>query len=66
MTILLIVALIIIGFGIAYYDKISYKKFYERCEVNSKHPDWTPNCRVNFLEKDLQWFIEHGYEKYVK
>lgn len=44
----------------------SYKIWYERCIINSKHPDWCPNCRINFLKKDPQWFIDNGYEKYVR
>ena len=65
MKVLLIIAIAIIIFGAINYDKISYKKWYERCEINSKHPDWKPYCSVNFLEKDPQWFIDNGYEKYV-
>lgn len=66
MTVLLIIAVAIITFAVFNYDKFSYKKWYERCEVNSKHPDWTPNCGVNFLKKDPQWFKDNGYSEYVK
>lgn len=66
MIILYLLALVIIIFGVANYDKMSYKKFYERSVVNSKHPDWTPKCGINFLEKDPQWFIDNGYEKWVR
>ena len=65
MKILLIIAIAIIIFGVVNYDKMSYKKWYERCEINSKHPQWKPYCGINFLEKDPQWFIDNGYEKYV-
>lgn len=66
MKILFIIAIIIIIFGVINYDQISYKKWYERCEINSKHPDWHFNCRINFLEEDPQWFIDNGYGEYVK
>ncbi len=66
MKILFIIAIAIIIFGVINYDKISYKKWYERCEINSKHPDWYFNCRINFLKEDPQWFIDNGYGKYVK
>ena len=59
MKILFIIAMIIILFGVFNYDKISYKKFYERCKINSKHPNWTPFCGTNFIEKDPQWFIDN-------
>ncbi len=62
----LILAILIIAFGILTYDKWSYKSFYKRIEINSKHPDWKPYCGVNFLKKDPQWFIDNGYGKYVK
>ena len=65
MNIVLIIAIVVIVFGVANHDKISYKKWNERCEINSKHPDWHPKCGINFLEKDPQWFIDNGYEKYV-
>ena len=66
MNVLLIVAVAIIIFSTLNYDKWSCKKWYERCEVNSRHPDWYPKCGINFLEKDPQWFIDNGYENYVK
>ena len=65
MKVLLIIAIAIIIFGVINYDKISYKKWYERCEINSKHPNWKSYCGVNFLEKDPQWFIDNGYGKYI-
>lgn len=65
MNILLIIAIAIIIFGVVNYDKMSYKQFYKRCEINSKHPDWYPKCGINFLEKDPQWFIDNGYKKYI-
>jgi hypothetical protein len=66
MSVLLIIAVAVIIFGVANYDKMSYKKWYERCEVNSKHPGWTPKCGIDFLEKDPQWFIDNGYGNYVR
>ncbi len=51
MKVVLILAILVIVFGVLTYDKWSYKKFYERCEVNSKHPDWKPYCGINFLKK---------------
>lgn len=48
MKVLLILAIAVIIFGIANHDKISYKQWYKRCEINSKHPDWKPFCGVNF------------------
>lgn len=65
MNILLIIAIAVIVFGVVNYDKISYKKYNERCEINSKHPDWKPYCGINFLEKDPRWFINNGYGSYV-
>lgn len=62
---LLVVAIVIIIFGVINYNKMSYKKWYERCEINSKHPDWYPYCGINFLKRDPQWFIDNGYGKYV-
>ena len=44
-----IVSISIIIFGIFTYPKWSRKEWYKRCEINSKHPDWTPNCCINFL-----------------
>lgn len=66
MKILLIIAIAIIIFGIINYDEISYKKWYERCEINSKHPQWKPYCGTNFLKEDPQWFIDNGYGEYVR
>lgn len=68
-TLLLLMKIIpipIILFGIFTYPKWSRKEWYKRLEINSKHPDWTPNCCINFLEKDPQWFINNGYGKYVQ
>lgn len=61
-----IVALLVILVAVSTYPKWSYKKFDERSEVNSKHPDRRPYCGINFLKKDPQWFINHGYGEYVK
>ncbi|MBR2031251.1 MAG: hypothetical protein IKA04_03460 [Alistipes sp.] len=66
MKIAFVIAIAIIVVAVFTYDKWSYKALYKRQEVNSKHPDWKPYCGINFLEKDPQWFIENGYEKYVK
>lgn len=66
MNILIIICTILICVSIITYDKWSYKRFYERCEINSKHPDWTPNCYIDFFKEDPQWFIDNGYGKYVK
>lgn len=66
MTIMFICCILIIIFAIFTYDKWSYKAWHERCIINSKHPKWTKNCRINFLEIDPQWFIDNGYGKYVK
>jgi len=65
MEALVIVSLCIIGFGAFMYPRWSYKEWYKRCEINSKHPDWRPHCNINFFKKDPQWFIDNGYEKYV-
>lgn len=66
MKIALIISICFILFAISNWDKMSYKKFEERCEINSKHPDWIPYCGINFIEKDPQWFIDHGYADVVK
>ena len=66
MIIMFVICIAIILFSVFTYDKWSYKMWYERCIVNSKHPDWYPNCRINFFKKDPQWFIDNGYEKYVR
>lgn len=52
-------------FFVVNYSKISYKKWTERCEVNSKHPDWKPYCGIDYLEKDPKWFIDNGYGDYI-
>lgn len=61
-----LLSVVIILFLTLTYDKWSYTAFYERCDVNSKHPNWYPKCGINFLEKDPQWFIDNGYSEYVK
>ena len=61
-----IIALLVILFAVSAYPKWSYKKFDERSKINSKHPDWKPYCGINFLEKDPQWFVNHGYGEYVE
>lgn len=66
MKVLLIIAIGIVIFGMANYDKLSYKKSYDRNMIISQHPDWYPNCGINFLQKDPQWFIDNGYESYVE
>ena len=53
--IILLVFIISIGIlilSVFTYDKWSYKQFYNRCIENSKHPNWTPFCGKNFLDKD--------------
>jgi len=66
MSILLIIAISIVIFGIVNHYKISYEEYYKRCEINARHPDWEPFCTINFLEKDPQWFVDNGYGDYVK
>ena len=66
MKIALIISICFILFAICNWDKMSYKRFSYRCEINSKHPDWTPYCGINFIEKDPQWFIDHGYGDVVR
>lgn len=65
MTVVLIIAFIVVIFAVFNYNKISYSMWYERCYVNSKHPDWTPNCGIDFMKKDPQWFIDNGYGVYL-
>lgn len=65
MKVLFIIAIIIFGFYVINYKKMSYKEWYKRCEINAKHPDWYPNCRIDFLRKDPQWFIDNGYGEYT-
>lgn len=65
MEILFVIAIIIVIFGVVNYDKVSYKKWYERCLINSKHPDWKPFCGINFFKEDPQWFINNGYGDYI-
>ena len=61
-----IICLISILFAIKTYDKWSYKAFEKCSKINSMHPDWKPYCGRNFLKEDPQWFIKHGYGKYVE
>ena len=61
-----IICLISILFAIKTYDKWSYKAFEKRIKINSMHPDWKPYCGRNFIKEDPQWFIKHGYGKYVE
>ena len=68
-----IIACILVGINVCIiiisvftYPNWSYKQFLIRCEINAKHPKWTPYCGKNFLESDPQWFIDNGYEKYVR
>lgn len=65
MKIIVIVSILIIIFGVFTYPKWSITECYKKSEINAKHPDWTPNCGIDFLKKDPQWFIDNGYEKYV-
>lgn len=65
MIIMFIICMIVIIFSTFTYDKWSYKVWYDRCIINSKHPKWTKNCRIDFLKEDPQWFINNGYGKYV-
>jgi len=65
MTVVFILALLVVIFALFNYNKISYSKWYERCVINSKHPDWSPKCGIDFIKKDPQWFIDNGYEEYV-
>lgn len=60
-----IIAILIIIIGIITYNKWSYKKWYERCRINSKHPNWKPYCGIDFIRQDPQWFIDNGYEKHI-
>jgi cytochrome bd-type quinol oxidase subunit 2 len=46
----LIIAILLLVFFVATYEKWSYKAFYKRCEENSKHPDWTPFCGKKFYK----------------
>lgn len=67
MNIWIIIFSIILLILAAYnYEKIGYKAWAKRCEINSMHPDWYPYCGINFLEKDPQWFIDNGYGRYVR
>lgn len=66
LMIIAIIGILLIGFYAYKHDDMSYRKYYERQVVNSKHPDWTPKCGVNFLEKDPKWFVDNGYGDYVR
>lgn len=35
-------------------------------EISSKHPEWEPGCRRNFLLEDPQWYVDNGYEDLLK
>ena len=65
MNIVLIIAFIVVIFAVFNYNKISYSKWYERCVINSQHLDWTPDCGIDFIKKDPQWFIDNGYSEYI-
>ncbi len=65
MNLIILLAVIVVIFAVSNYNKISYSKWYKRCEVNSKHPDWTPKCGIDFIKKDPHWFIDNGYGEYV-
>lgn len=45
------------------YKKWSYKEWYKRCEINAKHPDWTPKCNRDFMKEDPDWFVKNGYKE---
>lgn len=64
--IVLTICFIVLLIATATYPKWSMKEYENRCKINSKYPDWYPKCGINFFEKDPQWFIDNGYEKYVK
>ena len=66
MKILVSISVVIIIIGAITYQNWSYKQFGIRCKINAKHPNWKPFCCENFLESDPQWFIDNGYEKYVR
>lgn len=65
MDILYIIAIAVIIFAVIMHDSISYEKYYKRCEISAKHPDWEPYCGIDFIDKDPQWFIDNGYSEYV-
>ena len=48
---MLLIGLVLLAPFIPLYPKWSYKAYYKRCELNSTHPDWTPFCGKNFLNK---------------
>ncbi len=58
---LVMIAVVILTFGMFTYPKWSYKQYERRCKLNSLHPDWKPKCGINYLEKDKNWFIQNGY-----
>lgn len=66
MNVVMGIAILFLIFAVITYPKWSYKEYYKRCEINSKHPDWTPKCAINFFERDPQWFIDNGYGQYVR
>ena len=61
-----LICLLVILVAVMTYSKWSYKEFDKRSKINSKHPNWTPYCGINFLKEDPEWFINHGYGDYVK
>lgn len=65
MTVVLILALLVVIFAVSTYNKFSYSIWSKRCYINSKHPDWTPYCGIDFIKKDPQWFIDNGYGDYI-
>ena len=66
MTYLFILALAVIVFAIFNHDKMSYKKWYKRGEINAKHPDWKKDCKVDFMKKNPEWFVKNGYGEYLE
>jgi hypothetical protein len=66
MKILFIISIVIFAIFVINYNKMSYKAWNKRCEINSKHPGWYPFCHIDFLKEDPQWFIDNGYEEYIR
>lgn len=50
-TKMLIIGVVLLLIAIPTYPYWSYRAWYNRCEENSKHPDWKPFCGKNFLNK---------------
>ena len=65
-TIVIVVSLVLLVPITATYKKWSRKAWAERCEINALHPDWTPACGRNFFKEDPDWFVQNGYENYLK